>query len=193
MRNKNNQSGATMVEMLGVLCVITALGISTFKLAGNLFTSFRVYAVESEVRDIQKSIKDRYSFDGDYSELCDITADKLNQNKLVPSQMYTNGGIYNRLGGNVKVGCVDGGDYYTIEFDSLSNRACLNLAQINWFNRGTTDLVSMTINSTPYGIKSTNTQNKLPVTASMAAAVCVSENVKSSDNVKFNTIIWVFQ
>ena len=57
--DKNNQSGATMMEALGVLTIIVMLGVSVIKLVGNIFSMFNQAVVVSQIKDLQKVISER--------------------------------------------------------------------------------------------------------------------------------------
>ena len=103
---KNNQSGATMIETLGVLTIVTMLGISAIKLIGNIFDIFKQNLVVNEVRDLQKAISGRYRFEGNYKELLENrtpeeTAQFVCNEKMAPYQMCIDGLLYHRMGGQV--------------------------------------------------------------------------------------------
>ncbi len=151
MLNKTNNKGSTMMEALAVLCIVGVLGISGMKLIGNLFTMFKQYSVANEIKDIYNGVKNRFSADGNYAKLADMTVQNMAEEKIVPSQMYVSnmtGGksLFHRLGGEVLISAVGAdGDFFQVEFKGLTFRACLELAQLTWSNGGTSDLLSLSI------------------------------------------------
>lgn len=161
MLDKNNQKGATMMEMLGVLTIIIMLGVSAIKLIGNIFDMFKQNLVVNEVRDLQKVISERYKFEGNYKGLLENRTPEqvsafLCTSKMAPYQMCSNGLLHHRMGGEVWVMPIvnydgDGNeltDYskYALVFWGLTDRTCVNAAQINWYMQQKSDIFKMVIN-----------------------------------------------
>lgn len=210
MQDKNNQKGATMMEMLGVLTIIIMLGISVIKLIGNIFDMFKQNLVVNEVRDLQKIISERYKFEGNYKGLLENKTPEevvafLCTSKMAPYQMCVNNRLYHRMGGEVWVMPVvnydgDGNeltDYgkYALVFWGLSDRTCVNAAQINWYMQQKSDIYKMLINSgvagkelsvdMPYNMSEGS--KIFPVNPADVMAACSNE-----DDDDKNTIEWVF-
>lgn len=159
---KNNQNGATMVEMIGVLTIIIMLGVSSIKLIGNIMSMFKQSLVVGEIRDLQKAISDRYKFEGNYKDLFEGRSSEevvkyLCEQKLPPNQMCSNGKMYHRMGGQVWVTPVidydasgnEIPDYskYAVSFWNLTDKACVNAAEINWYNKDKQDIYKLIINA----------------------------------------------
>lgn len=158
---KNNQKGATMLETLGVLTIISMLGIGTIKLVGNVMAMFKQSLVVNEVRDIQQAISGRYSFEGNYSELFKdtteygnsvedqiIIANLLCSEKMIPNQLCGGGMLRHRMGGDIWILNTDDENKfmrYALQFEGLTDKACLNLAQINWHNKKKSNIYSISI------------------------------------------------
>lgn len=210
MLNKNNQKGATMIETLGVLTIIIMLGISVIKLIGNIFDMFKQNLVVNEVKDLQKVISERYKFEGNYKGLLENKTPEqvaafLCTSKMAPYQMCVNNRLYHRMGGEVWVMPIanydgDGNetiDYskYALVFWGLSDRACTNAAQINWYMQQKSDIFKMLINQgvagkemsvdMPYNMSENS--KIFPVNPADVMRACSNE--KSSGK---NTIEWVF-
>lgn len=203
---KNNQIGATMLETLGVLTIVTMLGISVIKLVGNVFDIFKQNLVVNEVRDLQKTISGRYRFEGNYQELLkDRTPEEVTQficnEKMAPFQMCIDGLLYHRMGGQVWIMPVENFDSegnstidyskYALTVWDLSDRTCLNAAQINWYTQQKSDVYKMIINSgTPQQLVVDLPHNLqegsqlFPVPADLVMRAC--------NNDGGNTIEWVF-
>ena len=203
---KSNQVGATMMEALGVLTILILLGISSIRLIGNIYNMFRQSLVVNEVRDLQKVISDRYKFEGNYKELFEgktpeETAKFLCDEKMAPFQMCSDGLLYHRMGGKVWVMPVenvdsDGNSYndyskYALSFWKMTDRTCLNAAQINWNTQQKSDVYKMIINS--------GTSKELVVDlpynkqdGSVLFPVLPDQIIKACDNDDDNQIEWVF-
>lgn len=187
---QSNQKGSTMIEALSALMIITVLGIAGIKLVGSIFDMFRQNIVSNEIKDIQKNVAARYSADGDYLGLKDMTTANLLAEKMVPNQMVANGKIYHRLGGEVLINQSTLGElYFDVTFKDLSSRSCMNLSQINWVTNQNSDLVELVINDKtfklPFGEVSPGDGDALPMTVAKATTACKS----GADN----NITWTFQ
>ncbi len=203
---KRNQCGATMVEAIGVLTVVVMLGVGSIKLVGNLYSIFKQSLVVNELKDLQKNISGRYKFEGNYKELFENktpeeTSKFLCDNKMAPYQMCIDGLLYNRMGGEVWIlpfekidasgNSYDDYTKYSMIFSGLTDRACAELAQTNWYMQKKSDVYQMIINydtenelvvDLPY-----NQQNEskiFPVVAQDVMSACHED-----DN---NQIEWVF-
>lgn len=194
----NNQTGSSMLEMLGVLTIIGMVGMGTIKFIGSVQNVFVQNMVVSEARDLQKAISDRYKFEGNYDNLfnnrsCSDTPDTVAQflcgacegcnskDRLAPFQMCSNGKLHHRGGGSVRVCAYDDEHkHYVMFFEGLTDRSCTALAQVNWYTRQKSDIYRMVINSGIAGkelaVESPFTKTEgsvvFPITASQAMAAC---------------------
>lgn len=188
----SQQKGNTMLEALAAIAVISVLSISVIKLVGNMFSAFKQNMIENEIREVQKNVVDRYRIDGNYSALENITAEKIIEERLVPSQMAVGSKIVHRLNGNVEINVSDlGENYFDIKFEELSTRACVGLSQINWNNNGVTDLFQIKINNKEF--KLPIPMNGLNFEDEGALPITVKKAVDSCNNGSDNVITWTFQ
>ena len=153
-----NQIGSSMVEMLGVLTILGMVGMAAIKFIGGVHNVFIQNMVVSEARDLQKSISDRYRFEGNYAQelfngrSCgedggsDTVASFICNNKMAPFQMCSGGKLHHKGGGEVKICQHTDNDKYYMIFYNLSDTACAALAQVNWYTRQKSDIYQMVIN-----------------------------------------------
>ena len=180
---KNNQSGASMIEVLGVLGIVGIVATGFFATVSKVHDRYLQSQVVSQIRDLQKSIRVRYSAMSDYSEVKDANVAKLISEKTIPNSLIVGSNkIAHAYGGNVKL---EGSKYeYKITFSSLTKGACMDLATLDWSVNGTSDLVKFQINGTPFSW--TNPLlGKLPVDMITAGKKCVTN--------KINMLVWTFQ
>ncbi len=202
---KNNQIGATMVEMLGVLTIVTMLGVSAIKLVGNLMGMFKQNLVVNQIRDLQKSISGRYRFEGNYETLLkNKTAEEVEQylcsSKLAAYDVCLDGKLIHRMGGKMWVtpakeydaagNVVEDYSKYVLDVWGLTDRACISAAQINWYQQNKSDVYRMVINAgkgnslvvnMPYNAEEGS--STFPVSANQAMKACKGDD---------NDIQWVF-
>ena len=154
---KNNQKGSTMMEALAVLAIFVMMGASAIALIASVWGIFRQNLVVNEARDLQKAISDSYKAEGTYERLLQDWADNnvdrykpaesLCSEKIAPPQMCSNNKLRHRMGGEVFVSPVDSNNNkYMLTFMGLSKKACVALAEINWFTQKQTFLQQMRIN-----------------------------------------------
>ena len=153
---KNNQKGSTMMETLGVLGIFIMMGAAVLGLISNIWGLFKQNMVVNEARDIQKAISESYKAEGNYKKLLEnYEADsddpirQLCSEKIVPFQMCSGDKLKHRLGGQVFVSPVEEGEPYSkymLTFTGLSKKACISLAQINWFTQKQSAIYGMIIN-----------------------------------------------
>ena len=111
------QKGNTMLEALAAIAIVSVLSVSVINLIGNMFSAFKQNMIENEIREVQKNIVDRYRIEGNYTALENITAEKIIEERLVPSQMAVGSKIVHRLNGNVEINISDLGEkYFIIKF-----------------------------------------------------------------------------
>lgn len=201
-----------MLETLGVLTIVMMLGISTFKLINSIMDMFKQNMVVSEVKDMQKVISDRYKFEGNYKGLFEDGGTRrtpeqvsafLCESKMAPNQMCVKGRLHHRMSGDVWVMPIenydeDGNpieDYskYALVFWGLTDKTCVNAAQINWYSKQKSDIYKMVINGgvagkemvvdLPYNDED-GLSGRFPVSGIDAMRACSADND--------NTIEWVF-
>ena len=188
---EQNQKGATMLEAIAVLSVVTVFSIAAISVVGSMFDMFKQNMLANEIKEVQKSITSRFQLEGSYENLFDMDIDEIKKEKLFPNEMIVGDKIYHCLGGEVEISKPDMGDsYYNITFNDLNNRACLNLAQIEWIVNQGSDLVELKINQNVFKmpISESNIEagsdKALPMNLAKATKSCKDEN---------NTITWTFQ
>ena len=188
---KNNQKGSTMLEAMGALSVVTVFTIAAISLVSSMFDMFKQNMVVNEIKEIQKLITSRFQLEGSYENLFKMDIDDLREEKLLPSQMFINDKIYHRLGGEVEISESDmGKNYYSVTFNDLNNRACLNLSQIEWIVNQGSDLVELKINKNVF--KMPISKNKVEPGSDNALPMNLTKASKSCDD-EDNTITWTFQ
>lgn len=194
---KSNQNGGTMMETLMMLSIITVLSISGIKLIGSLMGMFRQNMVSNEIIEIQKNITARYRALGDYAEI-PTTIEDWKKEKILPHQMIVEDSLVHRQGGAVSIlprPRNEGEDiypYFQVTFNRLPQKTCLLVAQINWVNSHTSDLIEMKINNTHTFILPTRNSgiDKTADNALPAKTKVIMDACKKGDN---NAITWTFQ
>ena len=134
---KNNQSGRSMIEMLGVLAIIGVLSVGGIAGYSKAMNKYKISKTTDQITMIIANLRTMFSAQGDYKGLTNEQAIKFG---VIPDEMYTAGdqtyAIKNAFGGNVLISSsplrtagsdVDFGAF-VVSYDGLSQEACVTLA-----------------------------------------------------------------
>lgn len=179
---KSQQSGGSMVEMLGVLGIIAMVTVSLFGIIGKVFDRYKQAEIVDEIRTLQKNIKSRFSADADFSKLSQAGIEReLIKERVIPPYMVINNEIVHAYGAKVSISGTQ--NNYSIKFTKLTKQGCIELLMQNWAVSDMSDLIQIKVGGKTY---TWNGATKLPVKINDAMTLCKE---KSSDN----NIEWTFQ
>lgn len=137
-----NESGRSMVEMLGVLAIIGVLSVGGIAGYSKAMNKFKINKTTDQVSMLVANIRTLFSAQGDYDGLDNKAAKQFG---IVPNDMYDSASdntINNAFGGNVSIGpaslnaVAEGEDgdtkAFIIEYTGLSQEACVTIATGDW-------------------------------------------------------------
>ena len=147
------QSGRSMIEMLGVLAIIGVLSVGGIAGYSKAMTKFKTNKVADNVAMIVTNIRTLYAQQQDYNGLTNTTAVQMG---VVPDELITNasdGGLQNAFLGSVYIGAgkvtgLDAGaagtdrGFYVI-MNGLPKEACVTLATNDWGSGYSSGLVGI--------------------------------------------------
>ena len=176
--NRIEQSGRSMVEMLGVLAIIGVLSVGGISGYSKAMAKYKLTKAQDQMAMLLINIRTAFSGSPSYSGLNNSTAVQLN---IVPADMLPGGlgvsvsaasGIVNAFSGSVVIATAENGQHFKITFNGLGKETCTSLASSDW---GTEGLDSMQINSS-----TAHNQANLPIGAITAVGECVNDNSTNS-------------
>ena len=163
--NRNNQSGRSMIEMLGVLAIIGVLSVGGIAGYSKAMAKYKLTRAQDQITMLLMNIRTAFASSASYSGLSTASAISWN---LAPNDMYVSSGttMHSAFGGGVTVSSTSGGLHFTIAMTGLSSDACRSLATSDW---GADGLVSIKLGS---GANETFTavSGQLPIPMSQATA-----------------------
>lgn len=186
---KNEQSGRSMVEILGVLAIIGVLSVGGIAGYSKAMAKHKLTKTQDQLQLLTINIRNAFAGSADFEELDNISAIKLN---VVPAEMLPNGlgktaditgesGIVNAFSGGVIIKAIDGNkQHFSIKFTKLGSVTCTSLASSDW---GTEGLVKMTVSNGTHEVETY--QENLPLSATTAVGYCNGTNDQ-------NSIIWEY-
>ncbi len=183
---KNEQSGRSMVEMLGVLAIIGVLSVGGIAGYSKAMAKFKLTKAMDQVSTTVTNIRTLYSGQPNYDGLNTTVAIQMGAigaemlNGVAPASATV---AYNAFNGAVTIANADSGRTFTVKFDGLGKEACVALATADWGSGSGSGLVSVTTGPTKK--EGTTAGATLPLKLADAAAGC-------SDNADKNSVEWKY-
>ena len=164
--NRNNQSGRSMIEMLGVLAIIGVLSVGGISGYSKAMAKYKLTRAQDQITLLLMNIRTAYASSPNYAGLSAAHAAMWN---LAPSDMYSgtptsSTTLYNTFGSEVEVASTGADDiHFAITMTGLSSDACRSLASSDW---GADGLVSITVGGSAYS------GTDLPISLGTASTAC---------------------
>ena len=182
---KSEQSGRSMVEMLGVLAIIGVLSVGGISGYSKAMAKFKLSKAMDQMSMLVANIRTTYASLATYGGLSTATAREYG---LASRDMFSpaSGELVNAFGGSVEVVAVENnsiaGTGFAIVYNGLEREACMGLGAADW---GTAGLVGITISKTAASTPSTAsdaafTIDKMPVSLSSASTECEAKTATNS-------------
>ena len=199
MRNlfKNEQSGRSMVEMLGVLAIIGVLSVGGIAGYSKAMAKFKLTKAQDQLTMMIMNIRTAFATSPGYVGLATGSAAGWG---LVSNEMDDgNGGLIHAFGGAATVQAVKGADgskngAFAIKFSGLAKESCVSLASSDW---GADGLVGLAVS----GADIANIPEASTAATTFAAGTLVSpaglplsfSNARTgcSSDLK-NSIVWIY-
>ena len=154
MRNfKNDQSGRSMVEMLGVLAIIGVLSVAGIAGYSKAMAKYKLSKTTDQVSMLVANIRTLYSGQRNYAGLDSSKAISFG---VVPNEMVIDKDtISNAYAGSVTIDAADpsGGianGAFKVQFNGLGRDTCIALATSDWGSGSSSGLIKMTIGANEY-------------------------------------------
>ena len=167
---KSEQSGRSMVEMLGVLAIIGVLSVGGIAGYSKAMAKFKLSKAMDQVSMLVANIRTLYSGQRSYSGLNNKNAISFG---VVPSEMASGTStITNAFSSNVTVTAAGTDDlHFTVKFEGLGKEACVSMTTADWGSGSGSGLVGIAPSSTATAGTQVTGSN-LPVSLTTAASAC---------------------
>ena len=155
---KTNESGRSMIEMLGVLAIIGVLSVGGIAGYSKAMNKFKTNKVADNVSMLVANIKTLYAQQKTYHGLTNQTAVDMG---VVPDELGTTSDLTNAFNGKVYISTADSttnndDKAFNIVFDGLSREACITLATNDWGSGYSSGLIAIAAQGTSIGNKVLN-------------------------------------
>lgn len=157
---KTNDTGRSMIEMLGVLAIIGVLSVSGIAGYSKAMTKYKITKLTDNIAMIVTNIRTRYAQQNDFDGLNNENAVSIG---LVPDEMVkykddgTLEGIINSYNGKVWISAAKASKTDTdkkafiVSFNGLSKEACIALATNDWGSGYSSGIIALRADSGSLG------------------------------------------
>lgn len=198
---KNEQTGRSMVEMLGVLAIIGVLSVGGIAGYSKAMTKFKITKTMDQVSMTVANIRTLYSGQRNYNGLA--TANALDMG-VVPAEMEGAAAntLVNAFQGAVTIGTINynnqNASAFRISYENMGQEACVQLITSDWGSGASSGFIGIQVSAVaPAGQNAPRFGNAaakgaaawdnmhLPVTPSDAATTCATDS-------GYTTITWYY-
>ena len=166
---KTNESGRSMIEMLGVLAIIGVLSVGGIAGYSKAMNKFKTNKVADNVSMLVANIKTMYAQQNSFDGLTSTSAVKMGlvPDELVAEYPQDNGDatLTNAYNGSVEINAsnsvgttagsnADDALSFNIVFTGLSKEACITLATNDWGSGFSSGLIGMSVSKAAQTFKS---------------------------------------
>lgn len=176
MKNMHSQeTGRSMVEMLGVLAIIGVLSVGGIAGYSQAMSKFKVTKAMDQVQTIITNIRTLYASQRTYTSLTPLQAQAMG---ILTEESINGSKGLNPFGGEISFNVGTGNRTFKIKYTGLTPEACAKMATADWGADESSGLASITVGTgagagTVHKWASTGeTTNVLPVTIQAAATEC---------------------
>ena len=150
MKN-NNQSGRSMIEMLGVLAIIGVLSVGGIAGYSKAMMKFKINKSIDQVSQIVANTRTLYARQKSYANINEKIMYKAN---LAPREMFEDGsgsyGMTNAFGGGVGIDPASKYSYsdykaFMVSFDNIPEEACIELVTQDWGDSSSSGLIAISV------------------------------------------------
>lgn len=175
---RDEQSGRSMVEMLGVLAIIGVLSIGGIAGYSKAMTKFKVSKSMDQVSTIVANVRTMYAQQRNYSGL---TMERAISFGFMPAEMRaSDSDLTNSFAGTVLLNEAQyngtAGAAFTLVYNGLGQEACITMAIADWGSGSSSGLVGMKVEGVEQAVTEMGdaayTGTDLPVSMAEALNKC---------------------
>ena len=173
----SEQSGRSMVEMLGVLAIVGVLSVGGIAGYSQAMSKFKVTKAMDQVQTIITNIRTLYASQRTYTKINATQAQAMG----ILTEESINGTVgLNPFGGTIEFdtgNSVGTNRTFTVKYTGLTSEACVKMATADWGADQSSGLITISVsggtaNTFKWADMNVSGNGTLPVNISAAAAAC---------------------
>lgn len=180
--NRAQESGRSMIEMLGVLAIVGVLSVGGISGYSKAMGKYKINQCLDQIANLIINIRSTFANQTDFTDAttANIIALGIATNDMLNAQ---GNALVNPFNGAITVQATAGGaTSFEITYAGLDTSACQNIALADWGAAASSGLVSIRINNTAYQWA----DGSLPISVADAAGSCVNAG-------NGNSITWTYR
>ena len=185
----SNQSGRSMIEMLGVLAIIGVLSVGGISGYSKAMAKYKTNKTLDQLSLLITNIRTLYANQINYDGLNVASAidfELVSQDMVKTTTAAGGGGgstqsLINPYGGEVTVAAATDPSEFVITYKGIDRQACITIATSDWGGSASSGLVSIAVGSTTFSWENDN----LPVSLASAGTACSADTT--------NDITWTYR
>lgn len=192
----SEQSGRSMVEMLGVLAIVGVLSIGGIAGYSKAMAKYKVNKTIDQVSMLITNIRIAYGNQNSYKGLSNSNLVKYELVGNDITQGSSDGTFYNPYAGTITVKAAEtsGAECastanqcpaFSIEYTNLDRQACAAIASSDWGGSASSGLLSIKVGTTEHTWAGSTVANRLPIDFDQSMTDCGTYSTLS-------TIKWVY-
>lgn len=204
MNNPIEQSGRSIIEMLGVLAIIGVLTVGGIAGFSSAMSKYKITRITDEVQRMVTNIRSVYAGKRSYAGLDNKTAYTLGILNNEQCADENCAAATNAFSGSILLGVPNKAHYFSITYNGLTRDACTRLAMNNWGD-ATSGLVAVVVKGSAQGnqnsmayssdglnVFTTDKHGDLPIPLAKAVAAC--RNLTATGEIDgLASITWVYR
>ena len=124
-----NESGRSMIEMLGVLAIIGVLSVGGIAGYSQAMSKFKVSKTTDQVQTMVTNIRTLFTGQRTYEGLDETTGYTMG---VLTDETWDGTNASNAYGGSILFGTPNSNHYFSITYNGLSADACTRLVMADW-------------------------------------------------------------
>ena len=124
-----NESGRSMIEMLGVLAIIGVLSVGGIAGYSQAMSKFKVTKTTDQVQTMVTNIRTLFAGQRTYSGLTAANAYTMG---ILTDETWDGTNASNAYGGSILLNTPNSNHYFAITYNGLSQDACTRLTMADW-------------------------------------------------------------
>ena len=185
----SNQSGRSMIEMLGVLAIIGVLSVGGISGYSKAMAKYKTNKTLDQLSLLITNIRTLYANQVNYDGLNVASAidfELVSQDMVKTTTAAGDGGgstqsLINPYGGNVSVAAATDPSEFEITYEGIDRQACITIVTSDWGGSASSGLVSIAVDSTTFSWEN----DTLPVSLASAGTACKGDAT--------NNITWTYR
>lgn len=183
--NRAQESGRSMIEMLGVLAIVGVLSVGGISGYSKAMSKYKINQSLDQIANLIINIRSTFANQTDFSAA--TTANIIALGIPTPDMLNAAGtAMVNPFNGAITITPGDGDTSFKIKYSGFDKNTCQNIALADWGAAASSGLISLQINNKTAHTWGGKDDASLPLSIASAASEC-------DQDTNANSITWEYR